>query len=99
MATKAARRGRHQTGGFLKAGDAGVDVTGCSVQTFRVRCQAEEARERFMTRPGFFTNPKVIAWLDGIEPAWTLLDFASISALSDRDPVEGGAIAFDLTAR
>lgn len=52
-----------------------------------------------MTRPGFFTNPKVIAWLDGIEPAWTLLDFASISALSDRDPVEGGAIAFDLTAR
>lgn len=49
-----------------------------------------------MTRPGFLNNPEVIAWLDGIEPAWTLLDFDSISAISDRDPVERGAIAFDL---
>lgn len=50
-----------------------------------------------MTKHGFLTNPKVVAWLDGIEPAWTLLDFDSISAISDHDPVKRGAIAFDLT--
>lgn len=49
-----------------------------------------------MTKPGFLNNTRVIAWLDGIEPAWTLLDFASFGALSDHDPVERGAISFDL---
>ncbi len=38
-----------------------------------------------MVAPGMLQNPLVRAWLDGIEPAWTLLDQASFHAL-DRPP-------------
>ena len=48
-----------------------------------------------MVGPAFLANPEVIAWLDGVEPAWTLLDFESYCALADSDPVDRGAIAFE----
>jgi len=31
--------------------------------------------------PGFLANPEVRRWLDGIEPAWTMLEFNSLNAL------------------
>jgi hypothetical protein len=33
--------------------------------------------------PGFLKSPKVLKWLNGIEPAWTLLEFDSFNALRD----------------
>jgi hypothetical protein len=33
--------------------------------------------------PGFLTNPDVVRWLSGVEPAWTALDFDSYNALHD----------------
>jgi len=34
-----------------------------------------------MVAPGFLANPEVRRYLDGIEPAWTLLDFESFNSL------------------
>jgi hypothetical protein len=34
-----------------------------------------------MVAPGFLQTPRVREWLNGIEPAWTLLDFDSFNAL------------------
>jgi hypothetical protein len=34
-----------------------------------------------MVAPGMLQNPSVKAWLAGVEPAWTLLDKASFTAL------------------
>jgi hypothetical protein len=31
--------------------------------------------------PGFLHNPKVRQWLNGVEPAWTVLGFDSFNAL------------------
>jgi hypothetical protein len=36
-----------------------------------------------MVAPGFLTNPEVLRWLDGIEPAWTVLDYDSYNALRE----------------
>jgi hypothetical protein len=33
--------------------------------------------------PGFLRNPEVLRWLNGVEPAWTVLDFDSYNALHD----------------
>jgi len=38
--------------------------------------------------PGFLANPEVQRWLDGIEPAWTMLDFASYVVLR-QEPLPG----------
>jgi len=45
-----------------------------------------------MVRPNFLAMPEVQAWLDGIEPAWTLLDFPSINRLLNDPDEEGSAI-------
>jgi hypothetical protein len=42
-----------------------------------------------MVKPGFLKNDSVIAWLDGVEPAWSLLDYESYCRLRLR-PDEGG---------
>jgi hypothetical protein len=34
-----------------------------------------------MVAPGFLANPEVRQWLNGIEPAWTMLEFNSLNAL------------------
>jgi hypothetical protein len=34
-----------------------------------------------MVAPGYLQNPDVRRWLDGVEPAWTMLEFNSLNAL------------------
>jgi hypothetical protein len=34
-----------------------------------------------MVAPGFLENPEVRRWLNGVEPAWTMLEFSSLNAL------------------
>ena len=41
-----------------------------------------------MVAPGFLQNAEVRRWLNGIEPAWTMLDFGSYSVLH-REPSAG----------
>jgi hypothetical protein len=52
-----------------------------------------------MVAPGMLQNPRVQQWLGGIEPAWTLLDFASFNALHHPPSPTDGPIrlAADLT--
>jgi hypothetical protein len=38
--------------------------------------------------PGFLTNPKVLRWLNGVIPAWTMLDFGSYTVLH-QEPLPG----------
>jgi hypothetical protein len=33
--------------------------------------------------PGFLDRPDARRWVNGIEPAWTMLDFDSFNALQD----------------
>src|SRR5947209_6633881 len=52
-----------------------------------------------MVAPGFLTNPEVRRWLDGVEPAWMLLDFESFCALREEPSRENRALSLsnDLT--
>jgi hypothetical protein len=34
-----------------------------------------------MVAPGFLAEPEIRRWLNGIEPAWTVLDFDSVNSL------------------
>src|ERR1700738_3294503 len=34
-----------------------------------------------MVAPGFLANPEVRRWLNGVEPAWTMLELNSLNAL------------------
>ncbi len=43
-------------------------------------------------RPGMLDSPDVRRWLDGVEPAWTLLDDDSFTALRHASPSPAGAI-------
>jgi hypothetical protein len=45
--------------------------------------------------PGFLQNPEVRRWLNGIEPAWTMLEFNSLNALR-HEPSWGGNHAIRL---
>jgi hypothetical protein len=45
-----------------------------------------------MVAPGMLENPSVRNWLDGIEPAWTLLDQASFDALRHPPSPRAGPI-------
>ena len=53
-----------------------------------------------MVAPGFLRNPEVQRWLNGLEPAWTMLDLKSVNALRKEPSRENRAIrlASDLTA-
>ena len=51
-----------------------------------------EIDARPVVAPGMLQNPSVQEWLGGIEPAWTLLDFASFNALHDAPSSAGAAI-------
>jgi len=43
----------------------------------------EAGAKPHMVAPGFLENPEVRRWLNGVEPAWTMLEFNSFNALHD----------------
>src|SRR6266446_3761895 len=45
-----------------------------------------------MVSPGFLANPEVRRWLNGIEPAWTMLEFNSLNALRHEPSLSNHAI-------
>jgi hypothetical protein len=45
--------------------------------------------------PGFLQNPEVRRWLNGVEPAWTMLDFDSFNALHDEPSGSNRAIRLE----
>jgi hypothetical protein len=48
-----------------------------------------------MVSPGFLANPEVRRWLNGIEPAWTILDFDSFNALRHEPSASNHAIRLE----
>jgi hypothetical protein len=47
--------------------------------------------------PGFLHNPEVRLWLNGVEPAWTMLDFDSFNALRNEPSATNQAIRLEPT--
>ena len=45
-----------------------------------------------MVAPGFLENPEVRRWLNGVEPAWTMLEFNSLNALRHEPSANNHAI-------
>jgi hypothetical protein len=45
--------------------------------------------------PGFLQNPEVRRWLNGVEPAWTMLEFDSFNALHDGPSASNQAIRLE----
>jgi hypothetical protein len=41
-----------------------------------------------MVAPGVLANPEVRRWLNGVEPAWTMLEFDSFNALHDEPSID-----------
>ncbi len=48
-----------------------------------------------MVAPGFLANPEVRRWLNGVEPAWTMLEFDSFNALHDEPSGSNHAIRLE----
>jgi hypothetical protein len=48
-----------------------------------------------MVAPGLLENPEVRLWLNGVEPAWTLLDFDSFNALHEEPSANNHAIRLE----
>ncbi len=48
-----------------------------------------------MVAPGFLRNPEVRRWLNGVEPAWTVLEFDSFNALHDEPSASNPAIRLE----
>jgi hypothetical protein len=48
-----------------------------------------------MVAPGFLQNPEVRQWLNGVEPAWTMLEFDSFNALHDEPSASNRAIRLE----
>src|SRR3984893_13876063 len=48
-----------------------------------------------MVAPGFLDNPEVRRWLNGVEPAWTILEFNSLDALRHEPSVTNHAIRLE----
>jgi hypothetical protein len=53
-----------------------------------------------MVAPGFLQNPEVRRWLNGVEPAWTMLEFNGLNALRHEPSTSNHAIRLepDLTS-
>jgi hypothetical protein len=45
--------------------------------------------------PGFLENPEVRRWLNGVEPAWTMLEFNSLNALRHEPSASNHAIRLE----
>jgi hypothetical protein len=50
-----------------------------------------------MVAPGFLENPEVRLWLNGVEPAWTVLDFDSFNALREEPSANNQSIRLEPT--
>src|SRR6202047_437153 len=48
-----------------------------------------------MVAPGFLQNPEIRRWLNGVEPAWTMLEFNSLNALHHEPSASNRAIRFE----
>jgi hypothetical protein len=48
-----------------------------------------------MVAPGFLENPEVRRWLNGVEPAWTMLEFNSLNALRHEPSTNNHAIRLE----
>src|SRR5712664_3428380 len=48
-----------------------------------------------MVAPGFLENPEVRRWLNGVEPAWTMLEFDSLNALRHEPSTSNHAIRLE----
>jgi hypothetical protein len=48
-----------------------------------------------MVAPGFLQNPEVRRWLNGVEPAWTMLEFNSLNALRHEPSTSNHAIRLE----
>ena len=48
-----------------------------------------------MVAPGFLENPEVCRWLNGVEPAWTALEFNSLNALRHEPSASNHAIRLE----
>ena len=48
-----------------------------------------------MVAPGFLTNPDVLRWLNGVEPAWTVLEFDSFNGLRDEPSANNRTIRLE----
>jgi hypothetical protein len=48
-----------------------------------------------MVAPGFLQNPEVRRWLNGVEPAWTMLDFDRFNALRQKPSAINRAISLE----
>src|SRR5207302_10914840 len=57
-----------------------------------IRSTSEPGIRRGMVAPGFLENPEVRRWLNGVEPAWTMLEFNSLNALRHEPSASNHAI-------
>src|SRR6267143_1391488 len=48
-----------------------------------------------MVAPGFLEHPEVRRWLNGVEPAWTMLEFNSLNALRHEPSASNHAIRLE----
>ena len=48
-----------------------------------------------MIAPGFLHSPEVRQWLNGVEPAWTVLDHDSFNALRNEPSASNHAIRLE----
>src|SRR6266446_649401 len=48
-----------------------------------------------MVAPRFLENPEVRRWLNGVEPAWTMLEFNSLNALRHEPSASNHAIRLE----
>jgi len=48
-----------------------------------------------MVAPGFLANLEVRRWLNGVEPAWTMLEFNSLNALRHEPSAGNHAIRLE----
>jgi hypothetical protein len=45
--------------------------------------------------PKFLENPEVLRWLNGVEPAWTVLEYDSYNSLREEPSADNQAIRLD----
>ena len=63
--------------------------------SYAISSMSHLAGLRTVVAPGFLQNPEVRRWLNGIEPAWTMLEFASFNALHDEPSADNKAIRLE----
>src|SRR6516225_4428275 len=76
-----------------------LTVGGCVIGAGLNRSGRGQNRRRrdqtAMVAPGFLANPEVRRWLNGVEPAWTMLEFDSFNALHGEPSANNKAIRLE----